>query len=128
MTYLLDTSVLIDALNGKRQWRALLEQLVIDGHVLASCPVTVAELLGGMRSGEEERTNTLLDSLEHYDLTQQEARVAGDLRRTWSGRGRTIPLPDLLIAAVTLTHQLVLITNNTKDFPMLTGRLFSRSR
>ncbi|MBC8165886.1 MAG: hypothetical protein H7Y20_08445 [Bryobacteraceae bacterium] len=52
-TYLLDTSVIIDALNGKRGRRDLLLGLVRQGHLLACCPINVTEVYAGMRSNEE---------------------------------------------------------------------------
>ena len=39
-TYLLDTTVIIDAINEKRDRRLLLRQLVTEGHILACCPIT----------------------------------------------------------------------------------------
>ena len=40
-TFLLDTCVIIDALNNKRNRRALLLALVKSGHVLACCPINI---------------------------------------------------------------------------------------
>ena len=117
-TYLLDTSVLVDALRGVRGRAEHLERLVQDGHLLACSAITVAEIFAGMRPKEREATVTLLDSLEHYDITRPIAERAGLLRREWSARGKTLALPDLLIASVALSHGLILITDNSKDFPM----------
>jgi predicted nucleic acid-binding protein len=117
-TYLLDTSVLVDALRGVRGRAEILERLVADGHLLACSAITVAELFAGMRPKERDATVTLLDSLEHYDITRPVAERAGLLRREWSARGRTLALPDLLIASVVMTHGLILVTDNAKDFPM----------
>ena len=76
-----------------------------------------------MKAKEREETVALLDSLEHYDITRPIAERAGLLRRDWSARGKTLGLADLLIASVALTHGLILITDNTKDFPMRDLRL-----
>ena len=54
-TYLLDTSVIIDALNDKRGRREFLLGLVRQGHLLACCPVNVTEVYAGMRPKEEDR-------------------------------------------------------------------------
>jgi predicted nucleic acid-binding protein len=117
-TYLLDTSVLLDALRGVRDRPEILERLVEDGHLLACSAITLAEVFAGMRPKERGATVTLLDSLEHYDITRPVAEQAGLLRREWSLRGKTLALPDLLIASVALTHGLILMTDNAKDFPM----------
>ena len=78
-----------------------------------------------MRPKEREATVALLDSLEHYDITRPVAERAGLLRREWSARGKTIALPDLLIASVALTHGLILVTDNAGDFPMKDLQLHS---
>jgi predicted nucleic acid-binding protein len=117
-TYLLDTSVLIDALRGVRGRAEDLAQLVEDGHLLACSVITVAEVYAGMRPRERAATENLLESLETYDVTRQIAERAGLLRRTWAARGKTIALVDLLIASTALESGLILVTDNIRDFPM----------
>ena len=48
-SYLLDTTVLIDTLNDKLNRKALLIELVEAGHILACCPINIAEVHAGMR-------------------------------------------------------------------------------
>jgi predicted nucleic acid-binding protein len=117
-TYLLDTSVIIDVLRGARRRAETVERLLAHGHLLACTAINVAEVFAGMRPKERGPTVALLASLEHYDITRELAERAGTLRREWAGRGRTLALPDCLIAAAALTHGLVLVTDNAKDFPM----------
>jgi predicted nucleic acid-binding protein len=117
-TYLLDTSVLIDALRGVRGRAEGLARLVEDGHLLACSVITVAEVYAGMRPRERAATENLLESLETYDVTRQIAERAGLLRRTWAARGKTIALIDLLIASTALESGLILVTDNIRDFPM----------
>ena len=80
-TYLLDTSVIIDALNNKRNRRGLLLDLLRQGHLLACCPINVAEVYAGLRPKEEAATEELLRSLEYYHITWPVARMAGLLKR-----------------------------------------------
>ena len=117
-TYLLDTSVIIDALNGKRGRRDFLLGLVKQGHLLACCPINVAEVYAGMRPKEEPATEEFLRSLEYYHLTWPVARLAGLLKRDHARKGRTVTVADTMIAAVALVHELTLMTDNVKDFPM----------
>ncbi len=124
-TYLLDTSVLVDALRGIRGRAEILERLIEDGHLLACSAITVAEVFAGIKPKEREATVALLDSLEHYDITRPVAERAGLLRREWSARGKTIALPDLLIASVALTHGLIFVTDNGRGFPMKDLQLHS---
>lgn len=63
ITYLPDTNVLIDALNGKRARRELLRELVLAGNRVACCDITVAEIYSGMLPHEAARTDAFLNSL-----------------------------------------------------------------
>jgi predicted nucleic acid-binding protein len=42
-TYLLDTSVIIDAINNKTNRRQLLSNLIEQGNTLACCPINITE-------------------------------------------------------------------------------------
>ena len=117
-TYLVDTSVIIDALNSKRGRRDLLLGLVKQGHLLACCSINVTEVYAGMRQKEEAATEEFLRSLEYYHLTWPVARVAGLLKRDYGRKGTTVTIADATIAAVALAHELTLMTDNVKDFPM----------
>ena len=115
---LLDSGILIDVLNGKRGRAELLSRLVRDGAELACCPINVTEIYAGLRSGEEEKTERLLRSLRFYEITWEVAKLAGSLQLDWRQQGRTLALPDATLAAVALANNLVLVTNNVRDFPM----------
>ena len=118
MTYLLDSSVLIDALNGRNVRIQFLEQLSQQNILLACCAVNVTELYMGMRPGEEAKTEKFLRSLEFYPVTWEVAQLAGDLFRQWRRKGQTLGLADVTVAAVAFVHKLVLVTDNHKHFPM----------
>ncbi len=117
-TFLLDTCVIIDALNNKRGRPALLLDLVRSGHVLACCPINIAEVYAGMRPKEEAATEVLLASFQHVPITQPAARLAGELKRDYARKGMTLNLGDVIIAAVAIHNDLNLLTDNIKDFPM----------
>jgi predicted nucleic acid-binding protein len=117
-TYLLDTSVIIDALNNKRNRRGLLLDLLRQGHLLACCPINVTEVYAGLRPKEEAATEELLRSLEYYQITWPVARMAGMLKRDHARKGITVTVADATIAAVAIVNELTLLTDNVKDFPM----------
>jgi predicted nucleic acid-binding protein len=123
-TYLPDTNILIDALNGKRGRRELLRELLLQGQQLAGCSVTVAEVYSGMRPHEALKTDQFLNSLLWFDTSYEVARRAGRIRFDWARRGATLSLADTLIAAVALEHDLTLITSNRKDFPVPDLKLY----
>ena len=114
-TFLLDTSVIIDAINNKKDRRRLLRELLHKGNVLACCPVNVTEVYAGMRPAEEPHTQK---SLRYYPITWTVARLAGLVKRDYSKKGITLATTDVTIAAVALHHQLSLITDNLKHYPM----------
>ena len=116
--YLLDTSVIIDALNNKRRRGELLTGLAEQGHLLACCSVNVTEVYAGMREVEQASTAELLDSLLFYPVTFPIARLAGFLKRDYSRKGITLAIGDVTVAAVALYHHLTLITDNAKHYPM----------
>jgi predicted nucleic acid-binding protein len=116
--YLLDTSLIIDVLNQKRGRTQLLASAVESGDTLACSAVTLTEIYAGIRPKEFQFTERFLDGLEHYALDSQLARDAGLLKNEWAKKGRTLGILDLIIAATALAHNLVLMTDNRKDFPM----------
>jgi len=123
-TLLLDTSVIIDALNDREDRRLLLRGLVEQGNILACCGISVAEVYAGMRPKEEERTTAFLGSLAYFPITFPVARLAGELKRDFAKKGATLSLTDSVIAAVAVQHRVALMTDNVKDFPMRDLELF----
>ena len=117
-SYLLDTSVIIDALNNKRNRRDLLLDLLKQGNLLACCSVNVTEVYAGLRPKEEKATEEFLHSLEYYNVTWPVARLAGLMKRDHARKGVTLTISDATIAAVAVAHDLALMTDNVKDFPM----------
>jgi len=116
--YLLDTTVIVDAINGKRDRNRLLTDLIEQRNLLACCSINVTEVYAGMRAHEAKATEAFLRSLEFYEVTWDVARRAGELKHEWTKKGRTIALPDITIAAVALANGLTLVTDNRRDFPM----------
>jgi len=117
-TYLLDTCVIIDALNNKRNRPGLLLNLLDAGHLLACCSINVTEVYTGLRPREEKATEEFLASLQYYPISRTAARLAGLLKRDYARKGVTLNLGDVTIAAVALDNKLTLLTDNLKDFPV----------
>ena len=119
MTYLPDTNILIDVLNGKGETAKLLSRLVADGNELASCAVTVAEVHSGIHPKDSAAIEQFLSSLRWYDITPAVAVRAGQIRYAQARQGITLALPDTLIAALAMEYRLTIITNNRKHFSIL---------
>ena len=116
--YLLETSVIIDAFNGKQNRAQLFKELLQQGHLLACCSINVTEDYAGLRAHEKARTAELLESLQYFPIGWPVARLAGLLKRDYARRGITLATTDVTIAATAIHHQLTLITDNLKHYPM----------
>src|ERR1051325_10143926 len=93
--FLLDTSVIVDAINDKRDRNRLLDGLLAQFNLLACCSINVTEVYAGMRPHEARLTYAFLRSLKYYEVTWEIARRAGDLKREWAKKGHTLSLPDV---------------------------------
>jgi predicted nucleic acid-binding protein len=118
---LVDSDVVIAHLRGHSVARDWLRQTRTDGEVLAVSAVCVAEVVGGMRSGERREVSTLLDSLSCLPLTAAIGYQAGALRRQFRRSHNGIGLIDYLVAATAEVHGCTLATLNVKHFPMFDG-------
>ena len=116
--YLLDSTIIIDCLRGKKGRDELLKKLVLEGSTLGCCSVNVVEVYTGMKDKEKEKTTYLLNSFEYYNITREIATLAGEYRRNYQKKGKILSVSDVLIAAVAISHNLILITDNRKHYPM----------
>lgn len=116
--YLLDTTVIIDCLRGKKQTVEFLTRVVSEGSLIGCCPINIVEVYAGMRDKESEATGHFLESLEYYEVTKDIARQAGEYKRQYRGKGIVLSLSDVIIAAVAIYNNLILVTDNPKHYPM----------
>jgi predicted nucleic acid-binding protein len=115
---LLDTTVLIDLLRGRQGARQRLHTLREVGDSPHTCAVSVEEIVRGLRPREQVAASRLLDGLRIVRLGAEEGWRAGEWRRAFAARGRTLTQSDCLIAAAALSLGGRLATGNPKDFPM----------
>lgn len=114
MKLLLDTTVLIDVLRGNKERIARLKSM--PQYELATSAVNVAELYAGKRASEEPAIVRLIAELEVWSVTGEIGESAGDLVFRAARKGKTIALPDALIAATALAHDCPVMSANRKDF------------
>lgn len=115
---LVDSDVLIAHLRGidaARQW--LIRARRGTGR-LATSAVCIAEVAGGMRSGERREVTRLLTSLAVFPVDEQAGWQAATYRREYHRSHSGIGLGDYLIAATAQVQGLELATLNVKHFPM----------
>ncbi|MDP9022214.1 MAG: PIN domain-containing protein [Actinomycetota bacterium] len=114
---LLDTTVLIDALRGRRAGDRL-RRLRATGEVPCVCAINIEEVWRGVRPDEEGVVASLFRGLRTVPLGSREGEVAGRWRRTFAERGVTLDQADCLIAAAAVRASAALATGNPSHFPM----------
>lgn len=115
---LLDTTVLIDLLRGRPEARRRLRALRKAGDLAYVSAVNVEETVRGLRPREHDAAGALFAGLRIALLGADEGWRAGEWRRRFASRGRTLAQADCLVAAAALTLGGRLATGNPKDFPM----------
>ncbi|MEA5601602.1 type II toxin-antitoxin system tRNA(fMet)-specific endonuclease VapC [Nostoc sp. UHCC 0252] len=125
MRYLLDTNVCARYLNGRS---LLIRERLRSTNVkdIAVCSVVKAELFyGAMRSNNPTRTlakqQEFLNLFVSLPFDDSTALVYGRIRAELLASGTPIGPNDFQIAAIALTHNLILVTHNTREFSRVSG-------
>jgi predicted nucleic acid-binding protein len=113
-----DSSALIDWLNGVLPVAQLFHRLIQEGHTLAACPISIAEVYSGLAEDEWAIADPVLDALEYWDIDSLTAKQAGSYRYIYARKGQPLSVPDTLMAALAVAKDATLITSNVRDFPM----------
>jgi predicted nucleic acid-binding protein len=122
MRLVLDTSVLIDHLRGRpREATELIPDALARGDELWGSEICRAEVLAGMRAGEERETRALLGIVSWVGVDESAAETAGALGRRYLKSHPGIDIADLLVAALVEHLGADLKTTNVKHFPMFKG-------
>lgn len=100
-----DTSVWIPFFNRPNSPEKISLDMLIDADEVALVGVVLAELLQGCRTPSERTilSESLL-ALHYFEVTQTTWLRTGDLSAQLLRRGITLPLSDLLIAALAIEH------------------------
>lgn len=109
----LDTSFLIDVLDGDEAARDLMETLDEEGIRHGVTPISAAELWIGAHQGagaDYRQTGELLESLLWLDVTRSCARRAGALQADVMAEGNRLGFNDCVIAATAIEHGHDLVT------------------
>lgn len=116
MRYLVDTTVLIDASRQREPALTWLQAALGQRVVVGVSVVSIAEFFAGLRPDERPQWEPFIDEVSHWSVTKDIAIKAGGIQHDLKRQGRTILLPDALIAATAIVHGAVLVTANVKDF------------
>jgi len=136
MKWLLDTNIIIHALNGTPSVRRRLNEAEERGEILTSA-VVVGELTYGAECSArcEENRENIRQKLERIGIVPLDARVAdrwGTLKSRLRARGRGKADIDLLIAATAVEQGAILVTDDAAllagDIPGLTVENWTSER
>jgi len=123
--YLLDSNVCIDYLTGRHPpVTTRIQRLLPEDLCLSS--IVVAELrYGADKSARSRRNHRLLDALINEmpcrDFDSKAASIYGKIRAALEKRGHPIGPNDMLIAAHALSLDLVLVSDNIREFSRVRG-------
>lgn len=117
MNFLLDTNVLIDYLEGIEPRKSFLQKYLFED-VLYISPVTIAELRPRTSKTDQEKLEEFIHQGKVVYVDLEIGFAAGEYRGQFATKTKKVYLIDCLIAATCKVHNLTLITNNVKDYPM----------
>ena len=125
MRYLLDTNTCIAYLNGRSE-SVKNRLLSSEGEDLFLCSVVKAELTYGAMKSQRVETNmaklhTFFDYFVSLPFGDREAEKYGEIRSVLEGQGKIIGPNDLMIASIASANDMILVTNNTKEFQRVEG-------
>lgn len=109
LTFLVDSVIIIDHLNGAAKATKWLEDNLSKGCAISF--ITRAEVLAGAEDNEIKLIKMFLDSFISLNIDNNIADLAAELRRK-----NKLKLPDAFQAAISIKNKLKLVTRNTKDF------------
>jgi tRNA(fMet)-specific endonuclease VapC len=125
MRYLLDTNVWVDYLN-QRFPNVSARIVALGPRKLLLSSVVLAELrYGADKSGDPRRNHARIDILEadvaRLDFDETAALAFGQLRVALEAQGTPIGAYDMLIAGQALSRDLILVTDNLREFSRVPG-------
>ena len=123
MRYLLDTNTLIAILNDRRS-KASKRLRRHEPSAVVTSSIVIHELyFGAFKSGRPIDNVARLDELQipTLALDREDARSAGEIRAVLKKAGTPIGPYDILIAGQAFARNLILVTNNTREFARVSG-------
>jgi tRNA(fMet)-specific endonuclease VapC len=120
MKYLIDTNICIYVMN-KRPIDVIKRFKQFNPGEIGISTITVSELQYGVaksthRKENQHRLDEFIAPLEILVYDEIAARTYGDIRFQLEKRGKLIGPLDILIAAHALSQNLIMVTNNDREF------------
>ncbi|MCL2144023.1 MAG: type II toxin-antitoxin system VapC family toxin [Endomicrobia bacterium] len=123
--YLLDTNICIYIIN-KRPVNIVNKLNSLKPNDVKLSSVSIAELEYGIAKSmhKEQNRHALIGFSSAFDIIpfdDMDAQIYGEIRADLEKRGKIIGPYDLQIAAQAICRNLILVTNNTKEFKRISG-------
>ncbi len=124
MSILVDTDVLIEYLRNNEKIVKRLQDVYKKEKRLCFSPVTRAEIVAGLRRGEEEIAAKLFGLMECLKIDDQIGHKAGEYMKAYRASHST-EIADALVAATAHLNEVSLWTLNKHHYPMKDIRFFA---
>ena len=116
MSFLLDSTVVIDYSLGREIGVRIVEELFGRSEDLYVCEVVTCEVMSGGTPEAREAIRLLLDALEYVAVDPEAARWAGERRAERIAGGSRRHLGDALIAGLAWRLGATIVTRNPRDY------------
>ncbi len=126
MNYMADTDYLIDLVNGDAEAIEIAKEIDMTNERMGLSVISAEEYLRGIyylylgnekvlrRKLQEAKSD--LAAFEILQVTYTIAERAAETESLLMKKGKMLSLTDILIASTAITHNLILVTRNTKHF------------
>ncbi|MFN3529842.1 MAG: type II toxin-antitoxin system VapC family toxin [Bacteroidia bacterium] len=122
---LVDTDILSSYFKGDSKVVARFNDYLREFDVINISIITYYEVLGGLKFKKAEKqikefeefvaNNTIIH------ISEESAKISGDLYADLRQKGITIGTSDILIAGIAIENELTLITNNERHYESING-------
>jgi len=120
MMYLLDTNICIYLINRKPE-NVVNHIKLLQPHQIKLSAISIAELEYGVSKSKNRDKNrsaliNFASAFDIIDFNDEDAEVYGLIRANLEKKGLVIGPYDMQIAAQAISRDIILVTNNTKEF------------
>jgi predicted nucleic acid-binding protein len=121
--YVLDSTFLIDHLRGDPEAVQRFRDMNESGDESMVTDISATELWSGRLAGSEHEIERFVRYIEYIHPGPETARLAGIWRAEAREAGRTLGVPDALIAATAFDQEATVLTRNIRDFALMPVRV-----
>ena len=117
MRFLPDSNVVIRFLKNEDPDRTFLEEFLIKNDLFIN-PIVIAEVKAKADKKQEKDLKEFIELGTSLYIDEEVGFTAGSYRQQYLGKTKEVFLLDCFIAACCKIYNLILITNDLKDYPM----------